>query len=151
MFWTEGGPDFEKPGYETEWAKWGAEFTGILRNWARCIIAWNYALDENGNPNIGPFKCAGLVTVDSKTRQITRGGQYWAFQHLSHIRRGARVVQSSGTVEGISHVVAKNPDGTYAAVLTNTGTKQQKVRLAHGESVVEVALAPDSVTTLTWD
>lgn len=150
MFWTEGGPDFEKPGYETEWAKWGKEFTEILRNWARCIIAWNYALDENGNPNIGPFKCAGLVTVDSKTRAITRGGQYWAMRHFSHIRRGARVVQSSGTADGVSHLVAKNKDGGYVAVLTNMATKQRTVKLAHGESVVEVALAPDSVTTLTW-
>jgi len=26
MFWTEGGPDFEAPGYDVEWAKWGAQY-----------------------------------------------------------------------------------------------------------------------------
>ena len=41
----------------------GATFTGILRNWARCITGWNLALDEEGKPNVGPFSCGGLVTI----------------------------------------------------------------------------------------
>jgi glucosylceramidase len=72
MYWTEGGPeDLNDPRLQTNWAHWGSKFASILSNWARCIIAWNLALDENGNPNIGPFHCAGLVTVDSQTKQIT--------------------------------------------------------------------------------
>jgi glucosylceramidase len=150
MFWTEGGPDWEGTTYATEWAKWADTFTGILRNQARCIIAWNYALDEKGNPNIGPFKCAGLVTIDSKTREISHSGQLWAFQHFSgHIRRGARVVDSSGNKE-VQHVVAKNPGGDYVAVLTNTGAQPKPVVLAVGRASVKADLAADSVTTLAW-
>lgn len=151
MFWTEGGPDFETPGYETEWAKWGQNITGILRNWSRCVIAWNLGLDESGNPNIGPFKCAGMVTVHSATREIVYGGQFFAMQHFAqHIRRGARIVQSTGEMEGVHHVVARNPDRTYAAVLTNTSAKGQKMNVVAGASSVSVELAPDSVTTLSW-
>jgi glucosylceramidase len=150
MFWTEGGPDWEGTTYATEWAKWSDTFTGILRNQARCIIAWNYALDEKGNPNIGPFKCAGLVTVDSKTREISQSGMFWAFHHFSsHIRRDAKIVDSSSTA-GVKHVVAKNPGGDYAAVLTNTAAQPKPVVVALGGSSVRVDLAPDSVTTLTW-
>ena len=151
MFWTEGGPDFEHPGYETEWTKWSAQFTNILRNWSRCIIGWNYALDEQGNPNIGPFKCAGLVTVNSKTRDIVYGGQYWAMEHFArHILRGARIVSSSGTRLGVDHLVARNASGEFAAVLTNPGKAEVSLKLAASGAVVGVTLPADSVTTLTW-
>ena len=150
MFWTEGGPDFEKPGYATEWAKWSGIFTGVLRNQARSIIAWNYALDEAGNPNIGPFKCAGLVTVDSKTREISHSGQLWAFHHFSsHIRRDAKIVDSAGTSD-VQHVVARNPKGDFVAVLTNETAQPKTVSLVVGNSAVNVPMAADSITTLTW-
>lgn len=77
-YWTEGGPDISAPDYATDWSKWSETFTGVLRNWARCIVGWNYALDEKGNPNIGPFPCGGLVTIDSKTQKVIESGQYWA-------------------------------------------------------------------------
>jgi glucosylceramidase len=151
MFWTEGGPDFDTPGYETEWTKWGVQFTNILRNWSRCIIAWNFALDEKGKPNIGPFNCAGLVTIHSKTKEITRSGMYHAFAHFSrHIRRGAKVLASSGDLKDVYHVVTKNPSGDYIAVLTNQGKAERKVSLNVNGSSASVVLAPDSVTTLAW-
>jgi glucosylceramidase len=151
MFWTEGGPDGEGTTYATEWAKWADTFTGILRNQARSIIAWNYALDENGNPNIGPFNCAGLVTIDRKTREISYSGQLWAFHHFSgHIRRNARIVESSGNSD-VKHVVAKNPGGDFVAVLTNTGAEPRSVQLTVGGASVRADLAADSVTTLAWN
>jgi glucosylceramidase len=153
QFFTEGGPDFEKPGYETEWTKWAGDFTDILRNRARSIIAWNYALDETGKPNLGPFQCAGLVTVDSKTAAITRSGQYWAFAHFSrHIRRGAKIVASStkGTAPELQHVVARNSDNSFAAVVTNKGKAAADVSLQLGASSVDVNVPADSITTLTW-
>ena len=150
MYWTEGGSDYNDPRYLTSWAQWGTTVTGILRNWARCAIGWNLALDEKGKPNIGPFDCGGLVTIDSKTAEITRSGQYWAFAHFSRaLRRGARRIESSGDFPGISHVACVNPDGTMAAVFTNSaGERTLLMRL--GGKECEVRLPADSVTTLTW-
>ncbi len=151
QFWTEGGPFYDNPVYATEWDKWASDFTDILRNQARCIITWNYALDEVGKPNIGPFNCAGAVTIHSKTREITRGGIFWALAHFStHIRRGAKIVQSSGEVADVKHVAARNPDGKMAAVLTNSAKSAKSVTLVAGGSNVVVELAPQSVSTLTW-
>jgi glucosylceramidase len=151
MFWTEGGPDFEAPGYEVEWAKWGAQFTEILRNWARAVIVWNLALDEVGNPNIGPFKCAGLVTVHSKTREVVHSGQLHAMQHFArNIRRGAKIIQSSGDLQGVAHVAAHNRDGSYSIVLTNTTKEARTVNLTVGASGASVELPADSITTLSW-
>ncbi|MGE5111988.1 MAG: glycoside hydrolase family 30 beta sandwich domain-containing protein, partial [Acidobacteriaceae bacterium] len=124
---------------------------GILRNWARCIIAWNYALDENGKPNIGPFQCAGLLTVDSKTAAVSYSGQYWAMAHFSsHIRRGAKITESAGELKDIRHVAAVNPSGETVLVLTNAGRQSRKVHIRSGGSVVETMLPADSVSTLVW-
>ena len=149
-YWTEGGPDITSPDYATDWGKWGQTFTGILRNWAQCIVGWNLVLDEKGNPNIGPFPCGGLVTLDSKTGQLTRSGQYWAFAHFSKaVQRGARVIGSQGDFTDVDHLALENPDGTHVLVVTNRGEKQD-VACQLSSSSLTLTLEPDSITTLVW-
>jgi len=149
-YWTEGGPDINHPDYETDWAKWSHTFTGALRNWARCVVGWNLLLDEKGKPNIGPFSCGGLVTVDSTTGKLTRSGQYWAFAHYSKvIDRGARVIASQGELEGVDHVAFENPNGSHVLVVTNRG-QQRQVECRLGAQALDLQLDGDSVTTLQW-
>jgi glucosylceramidase len=157
-YWTEGGPDITAPDYQTDFTTWAETYNGILRNWARSITAWNVALDEKGKPNIGPFPCGGVVTVDNATKKITRSGQYWAFAHYSrHIRRRAKVFQTNGIGESaaqgsadpISHTGFRNPDGSFVVVLTNRGA-QKRVQLLLGAQALEVDLPAGSVHTLQW-
>jgi glucosylceramidase len=149
-YWTEGGPDYTDPAYLTEWTRWSATFASILRNWSRSIIGWNLALDERGRPNIGPFTCGGIVTINSTTREVVRSGMYWALAHYSRvIRRGARRFESEGSLEGVSHVAFANPDGTRAAILTNAGP-ERTAHLQLARRTAKVALPKDSITTLTW-
>lgn len=149
-YWTEGGSDITWPDYATDWSKWAHTFTGILRNWAQCIVGWNLVLDEKGLPNIGPFPCGGLVTLDSKTGQITRSGQYWAFAHFSKaIQRGARVFASQSDFTDVDHLAVENPDGSRVLVITNRGEKQD-VACQLGAKSLPFTLDPDSITTLVW-
>lgn len=149
-YWTEGGPDILSPDYATDWSKWGHTFTSVLRNWSQCIVGWNLLLDEKGNPNIGPFPCGGLVTVDSKTGQLTRSGQYWAFAHFSKaIQRGAHVIGSQSDLSNVDHVALENPDGSHVLVVTNRGDKQD-VDCQLGTNSLKLTLEPDSITTLVW-
>jgi len=151
MYWTEGGQHFDDEDYATCWSKWSSNFTAILNNGMRGIIGWNMALDEAGKPNIGPYKCAGLVTINSQTREVTRSGQFWAFAHYSRaIQRNAVVVESEGEITNVQHVAVMNPDGQFAAVLTNNGKTPTTVQLRDGSSAVKVDLPADSVMTLTW-
>ncbi|HVT99486.1 MAG TPA: glycoside hydrolase family 30 beta sandwich domain-containing protein [Acidobacteriaceae bacterium] len=154
-YWTEGGPDYTDPAYATDWSKWSSTFTGILRNWARCIVSWNLVLDEKGRPDIGPFSCGGLVTLDSKTHAVTRSGMYKAFAQYSRaMQRGARVIASwnsgGGELPGIAHVAAENPDGSKVMVLTNQQGGEQKMQVLLGDQAMAVLLPPDSVTTVVW-
>jgi glucosylceramidase len=155
-YWTEGGPDVKQPDYKTDWTKWADTFNGIVNNWARSITSWNLALDENGAPNVGPFSCGGVITVESGTHKVTRSGQYWAFAHYSkHVRRGARVFATDGlgydrAGGSVSHAGFRNLNGSTVVVLANTGS-QTRVQLVLGRNSLEVDLPADSVHTLQWE
>ena len=167
-YWTEGGPDITAPDYATDWAKWGEIFNGALNNWSRSITAWNLALDEKGKPNIGPFPCGGVVTVEGGTEKggshaISKSGQYWAFAHFSkHVKRGAKVIATNGVEappsgglienresKALTHCGFRNPDGSMVVVLANRGA-ERAVQLVHGAHVLEVDLPADSLFTLKW-
>lgn len=175
-YFTEGGPQREPhqsgtpfPDPMTAWARWAEWANSMIRNWTRSITMWNLALDEHGTPYIGiheegdivpgaPTIGRGVITIDSKTREVSRSGRFWALAHYSkHVRRGARVFRTNGVAEGtsqtsgnsVSHVGFRNPDGSYVVVLSNRGTDQQ-VQLVSGSSSLVVDLPADSVHTLQW-
>jgi glucosylceramidase len=147
-YWTEGGSDFTSPDYTSDWAKWSSTFAGILNNWARCVVSWNLVLDEHGKPNIGPFNCGGLLTLNSQSHELTRSGMYWALAHYSKfMQRGAQVFSTQAEVPGVDHVAAQNPDGTRVLVLSNRG-QLRNVQCALGDKSLKVELPANSVTTL---
>ena len=151
LYWTEGGPDYTSPDYSTDWPKWGKIFTQAIHNWCRSITGWNLALDERGRPNVGPFSCGGLVTIHSQTKAITRSGQYWAFAHFSrHVRRGTHRFASTSKLANVEHVAFQNPDGQKVLVVTNSGPARP-ARLVCANRAAELTLAPESLSTLSWD
>lgn len=148
--WTEGGSDVTDPNYAKDHVRWGKSFTASLRNRCRSITTWNIALDEKGHPNIGPFPCGGLVTVNSQTHDVTYGGIFHALGHFSrHVRRGAKVFESLSALVNVDHVAFQNPDGQRVVVLTNSGqARTVSIRLL--DKTVDVGLEADSVTTLAF-
>lgn len=152
-YWTEGGPDYTDANYGKDWTKWSRTFTGNLRNWCRGITVWNLALDEQGRPNIGPFPCGGLVTIDSTTGAVSHSGQYYALAQFSRfVKRGARVVESTsagGEIADIAHVAFVNPDGQMVVVVTNSGAAR-KIAIRLGDHQTELDCPADSVSTVTW-
>ncbi len=154
-YWTEGGPDIAQPDYQTDYTRWAGTFNDIVNNWARSITSWNLALDEKGGPNIGPFSCGGVITIDNGTHKVTRSGQYWAFAHYSrHVRRGAKVFATNGIAElgaggAVSHAGFRNPDGSLVVVVANRGG-ETRVQLVLGSQALDVVLPADSVHTLHW-
>jgi glucosylceramidase len=162
-YWTEGGPDITQADYQTDWAKWGELFNGILNNWARSITAWNLVLDEHGKPNIGPFPCGGTVTLEASGK-IVRSGQYWALCHFSrHVRRGAKVIATNSMEPlpsggalldenksvALTHSAFRNPDGSLVVVLANRG-EQRQTQLVLAGSSLDLVVPPDSLMTIEW-
>ncbi len=145
---TERRPDQDSP---EGIAQAGVGAANAVRNWLQCITVWNLALDENGNPNIGPFLHGrGLVTINSKTKEITRTGEYWAMKHYTHAgRRGSKRFDTEGDLEGLAHVAFVSPNDTKTLVLSNTGAAR-KAQLRLGNMMTEVSLPANSITNLTW-
>jgi glucosylceramidase len=135
---------------QTECARWGHDLGRILANGARNITLWNLMLDENGRPDLGPFHCAGVVVLNSKTGAVEKSGQYWALYHYAaHVRRGATRIASEVGDTNFSHIAFRNPDGGCALVLTNQSTPRS-VLVQMGARVMRVPLPGNSVTTVTW-
>jgi glucosylceramidase len=139
--------------YLGDWTFWGAQIGEAMRNWIRDYVMWNVALDEEGKPNIGPFNCGGVITVNSQTHEVMRSGGYWGLGHYSRfVKRDAYVVESIGSVQGLTHVAFINPDGSKVLVLTNAGdARSVSVEYAADRSLTtDVQLDANSVTTLFW-
>ena len=149
FYWTEGGPFIDAADYATDWAKWGGVFTDALENWCRSAITWNLMLDPRGKPNLGPYNCAGLVTLkDDGT--IVKSGQCHALRHFSkHLQRDGIRIATGSSDSGVRHVAVRNPDGGFALVLTNPG-EAKNLRVIQAGQQVSFALPRNAVATLVW-
>ncbi|HTW81774.1 MAG TPA: glycoside hydrolase family 30 protein [Terracidiphilus sp.] len=149
-YWTEGGSFVTDPDFETNWAKWSATYAQLFKNWSRSAVAWNLVLNEKGGPNLGPFTCGGVVTVNSKTQELTRSGLYWALAHYAkNVRRGARVIATTAPPDSVEHVAFENPDGGFAAVFANQGAERDVICSFEAKSTT-FTMPQNSVVTLEW-
>jgi glucosylceramidase len=93
----------------------------------------------------------GLVSIDTKTQQLTYSGNYYAFPHYSKVmEKGAHIFASSGDLPGIDHVAAENPNKSSVVVLTNRNNAEQRVHCRLRSQVLKVVLPPDSITSFVW-
>ncbi len=149
FYWTEGGPFIGDPDYATSWTRWGGIFTDVLENWCRCAMAWNLMLDPRGKPNLGPYTCAGMVTLKDDG-SLLKSGQYHALRHFSlHLQKDGRRIASQSNAAGVRHLAVENPDGTFALVMTNAG-EAKDLRIVCGGQQLSLSLPRDSIATVAW-
>jgi len=150
MYWTEGGPNYESPTYLTEWARWGETFSRIMRNCCRSITVWSLLSDEHGRPYVGSggSGVGGAMLMNSKSKEISYSGMFWALGHFSRfVQRGATRIGSESAEKDLHHSAFENPDGSFVVVISNQ-TTDRTCRLRLADQTAEVPLATDSVTTL---
>lgn len=160
---TEGGPRLHD-NYDTDWVKWSYVIACSLAHGADSFIGWNLLLDEDGGPNIGPFSCGGLVTVNSQTGELSYSGQYHAFAHFSKfIRRGA-VIHAASLSEDypwvggfpsmrpeVMAVAADNPDKSHAVVLINRSGSKRQAQYYYNNQWWYAEILPNSVSTMYFE
>lgn len=123
------------------------------RNWAKSVVLWNMALDQNNGPNTGGCdECRGLVTVDtSKTPAgVTRTVDYYAIGQASKFVHPGAVRIDTNSFEKLEDVAFQNRDGSIALlVLNNADGALPFVVKSHG-SAFTYTLPAGSVVTFTW-
>lgn len=126
---------------------------GATRNWARGVLFWNLALDENGGPHAGGCgNCRGVVTIHSTTGEVTRTDDYYALAHVSRfVRRGAwRVASTEGkdVPENVAFVNAD--DDSRVLILSNAEREAKEVRVQEGGRQFRHTIPAKSVVTFVW-
>lgn len=126
---------------------------GTTRNWARGVVMWNLALDENNGPHLGGCgNCRGLVTIDSKTGAVTREPEYYAFAHASRfVRAGAvRVASDSGLAAIESVAFQHGKRGKIAMIVRNGSNAEKEISVRQGKRVFKAKMPAGAVATFTW-
>ena len=125
-----------------------------LRQWARAVVYWNLALDEKYGPHFGGCDtCKGVVTIDSRTGEVSRNDEYYAFAHFSRfVLPGAFRVGSTATDKGLDNVAFQNvSDGSVVLVMVNSNTSARRVSVLQGRAGFQYTLPPQSVATFVWN
>lgn len=125
---------------------------GATRNWARGVLLWNLALDENHGPHLGGCgDCRGVVTVDSRSGAVTRNVEYYALAHASRfVRPGARRMESTSGVAGLESVAFRNRDNTRVLIVVNTAAEERRFVVRSAGDALVYVLPAGAVATLRW-
>ena len=129
-------------------------FMGTMRHWAKTVLLWNLALDENGEPHQGGCEgCRGVVTIN-QTGVVTYNVEYYAIGHFSKfVDPGAYRIQSVHCSGQLESVAFQNPDSSIVLVVLNPDeTTEKKVFdvLWNGHHF-SYPLPGKSVATFKWN
>ncbi|GIP58332.1 S-layer homology domain-containing protein [Paenibacillus woosongensis] len=128
---------------------------GSTRNWAKTVLKWNLALDEDYGPRVGGCTdCRGVVTADKPSKSITSlNEEYYAFGHASKfVRPGAVRIKSNTLGSGsIENVAFKNKDGSKALIVLNSAKSQREFKVQWGAQSFTYTLPAGAVAIFTWD
>jgi glucosylceramidase len=125
-----------------------------IRHWARGVVYWNLALDDQHGPHFGGCDlCKGIVTIDSRTGEVSRNDEYYAFAHFSRfVLPGAVRVGSSETDKIINNVAFRNAsDESVVLVMVNSHTDARRVTVTQGPAGFQYTMPPQSVATFVWN
>ncbi len=145
-----------------EWApnfadnlKWFTQtlIIGATRGWAKGVLLWNLALDENHGPHTGGCgDCRGVVTITSASGAVTRNVEYYALAHASRfVRPGARRIASTSGTAGLESVAFRNSDdGSKALIVVNTEVQDRAFTVLWGNQSFRYTLPAGAVVTFFW-
>ena len=160
LHFTEGGPRLYDH-YDNDWCKWGIMMAKALRCGYRSFTGWNLLLDETGGPNIGPFFCGGLGTVNSLTGELSYSGQSKAMAHIAPYITPESVIYPLVTDEVTYNPMFKYPKSTAlmegflirngentVCVMINPDSDKKQVCLSVDDKTWYVELMPDTISTV---
>ncbi|MEO9474654.1 MAG: Ig-like domain-containing protein [Cyclobacteriaceae bacterium] len=125
---------------------------GATRNWAKGLLMWNLALDENDGPtNGGCSDCRGIVTINTNTGDYIREVEYYALGHVSKFVDVGAVRIESTYDNGIQNVAFQNSDGSIVLIVSNTLKKPSTTFTVtfNGQSF-DYSLPKESAATFKW-
>jgi glucosylceramidase len=134
--------------------KWHASnlIIGATRNWAKSVLEWNLALDQNNGPtNGGCTTCRGVVTINNTTGAVTRNVEYYVLGHASKfVDAGALRISSTTFAGSIETVAFRNPDGSRVLIALNNNAAAQTFKVQWGTQSFSYTLPAGALATYKW-
>jgi glucosylceramidase len=126
-----------------------------MRNWAKGVILWNLALNQNHEPYLGGCKtCRGVVTIDDAVTpsRIIPTVDFTALGHASKfVAPGAfRIDSSTFEQDRLESVAFRNPDGSIVLMVLNGGNSAVTFNLNWKNMYASYRLDPAAVATFRW-
>ena len=127
----------------------------VNRN-CKAVLVWNLMLDTNMGPNLdgGCQTCFGAIDIDPNNyKKMNYNSHYFLICHLSAVvKPGAVRLGTSREPENknIVHSQFVNPDGTYSAVILNTGDAAADVSVFDGKKNFMVSVPALGVVSCIW-
>jgi glucosylceramidase len=126
-----------------------------IRNWAKGVILWNLALNQNHEPYLGGCKtCRGVVTIDDAVTpsRVIPTVDFTALGHASKfVAPGAfRIDSTSFEQERLESVAFRNPDGSIVLMVLNGGNSAVTFNLNWKKMYASYRLDPAAVATFRW-
>jgi len=125
---------------------------GSTNNWSKTVLEWNAANNSSLGPRTpgGCSTCLGAITVNNSTSYTKNVAYYIIGQISKYVKPGAVRIGSSSTSGSISSVAFKNPDGSTALVIYNSGGSSNTIKVVSGSSAFNYAVPASSAVTFTW-
>jgi glucosylceramidase len=125
------------------------------RHWARSVVLWNLALNQNHEPYLGGcMTCRGVVTINDgvSPAQVTPTVDFTALAHASKfVRPGAYRIESNSFGPGsLENVAFQNPDGSIVLIVLNSSNAPILFNIGWTGKYATYKLGADAVVTLDW-
>ena len=125
------------------------------RNWAKTVVLWNLALDQNHEPYLGGCTtCRGVVTVNHSAAptQVVRTVDFTVLAHISKfLRPGSRRIASNTFDQGsLEDVAFQNPDGSVVLLVLNSSGAPVLFNIAWRGKFASYKLPAGAVATFHW-
>lgn len=128
---------------------------GAARNWAKSVVLWNLALNQEHRPFLGGCTtCRGVITVnDSATpATVTPTVDFTALAHASKfVKPGAYRIDSNASASGsLENVAFANPDGSIVAIVLNSGDVGVNFNIGWKGKFISYKLESAAAATFRW-
>ena len=128
---------------------------GTVNRWCKGVIVWNLMLDADRGPNRpgGCQTCYGAVDINRDYTAMTRNSHYYIIAHMSSVVKpdAVRIGTKGYTANGLTYSAFKNPDGSYALVLSNSAGEALNLTVDDGEHHFTAAVPARSAVSFAWN
>jgi glucosylceramidase len=142
----------------TERSVWGAagmdRIAQYFRNWACTYNSWVSMIDQNNEPNNGPFFADPTLLI----KGTSSADSYWVIpelyltgQYSKYIQPGAKRISSNyGSAGTLTNVAFLNPDGKIVMVIINNSSSAQSFTVNSIGNQFQGSIPAKTVGTYIW-